>query len=284
MDDLPVTRVRSIKECQKDEFWLRDKIYDDPTILGLGNLQAIEKEKQLSNGRLDLLIKNPEDDSMYEVEIQLGPTDESHIIRTLEYWEHQRRRWPRRNHTAVLVAEKITSRFFNIVDLISEAVPIIGIQANIVEIGDSQGLNFTKIIDSYEEPEETETQEPFDEKYWMEQSPDVLNCALWYKQILEKLYGEIPTKYFKGYISFTIAGIARVWVERRMRMNLAVISVKPTEVSFQEIIEYLNTQDFVFNTRQNDLTFKASLTELNENTATHEWLAAHIAPDAVINS
>ena len=36
---------------------------------------------------MDLLLKNPDDDSMYEVELQLGATDESHIIRTIEYWD-----------------------------------------------------------------------------------------------------------------------------------------------------------------------------------------------------
>ena len=98
MDDLLTAKVCSIRECGKNEFWLRDKIYDDPTILGLGNLQAVTKEKvQPQGGRLDLLLKNPEDDSMYEVEIQLGPTDESHIIRTIEYWESEKKRWPRRS-------------------------------------------------------------------------------------------------------------------------------------------------------------------------------------------
>jgi hypothetical protein len=36
------------------------------------------------------------------------------------------------------------------------AVPMIGIQANIIQVGEVRGLNFTKVIDSYEEPEEEE--------------------------------------------------------------------------------------------------------------------------------
>ena len=84
--DLPVTTIQSIHESGKNEFWLRDRIFENPTILGLGNLQAVTREKpQSQGGRLDLLLKNPDDDSMYEVEIQLGATNESHIIRTIEY-------------------------------------------------------------------------------------------------------------------------------------------------------------------------------------------------------
>jgi hypothetical protein len=75
---------------------------------------------------------------MFEVELQLGETDPSHIIRTIEYWDNQKRRWPSRSHTAVLVAERITSRFFNVVHLLSKAVPIVGIQANIVQVGETK--------------------------------------------------------------------------------------------------------------------------------------------------
>ena len=215
MNDLPITRTRTIRESGKNEFWLRDRIYDQPIILGLGNLQAVIKERaQPQGGRLDLLLKNPDDTSMYEVEIQLGATDESHIIRTIEYWESEKRRWPRRSHTAVLVAETITNRFFNAVSLLSQAIPIIGIQANIVQVGDTEALHFTKIIDSYEEPEEPPSK-PYDEPHWEKEFPGGLKCARWYRELLQRLYGEVPIKYFESYLSLTVAGTARVWVNGR---------------------------------------------------------------------
>ena len=48
---------------------------------------------------------------------QLGKTDESHIIRTIEYWDIERKRYPQYDHTAVIVAEEITSRFLNVIGL-----------------------------------------------------------------------------------------------------------------------------------------------------------------------
>ena len=282
MNDLPITKTRSIRECGKDEYWLRDKIYDDPTILGLGNLQAVTKEKtQPQGGRLDILLKNQEDDSMYEVEIQLGPTDESHIIRTIEYWESEKRRWPKRSHTAVLIAETITNRFFNVVNLLSQAFPIICMQANIVQIGDMQALHLTKIIDSYEEPEETETPQLYDERHWIEQSRGGIECARWYKQLLEKLYGDIPIKYFEAYISLTVAGNARVWINRR-KNNRAFIEIKPAEATFQEVVENLNTRNIPFGTRANKyITFNVNSSELQDKTSVHEWLSARLAPAAL---
>ena len=44
MTEIKTTTLLSIKECGHDEFWLRDSIYDDPSILGLGDLQAVTKE------------------------------------------------------------------------------------------------------------------------------------------------------------------------------------------------------------------------------------------------
>ena len=129
---------------------------------------------------------------MYEVELQLGAMDESHIIRTIEYWDNAKKLYPKRSHTAVLVAEKITSRFFNVVHLLSMAVPVIGIQANIIQIGDAKALHFTQIINSYEEPEDEEQgQTTYDERHWIDNYPGTLECARWYRELLARFYGVI---------------------------------------------------------------------------------------------
>jgi hypothetical protein len=44
-------------------------------------------------GRLDLLLEDEDQERRYEVEIQLGPTDEAHIIRTIEYWDIEWKRY-----------------------------------------------------------------------------------------------------------------------------------------------------------------------------------------------
>ena len=72
-----------IRNVGKDEYWLQDMIYKDPSILGLGDIKPLDKEKrQSSGGRLDLLFKDSRDDTntMYEVEVMLGETDPSHLL------------------------------------------------------------------------------------------------------------------------------------------------------------------------------------------------------------
>ena len=62
----------SIRAAGFDEYWLQKQIADNPSCLGLGDLETLSKERQQSSGgRLDILLKDPEDDSMYEVEVML---------------------------------------------------------------------------------------------------------------------------------------------------------------------------------------------------------------------
>jgi len=79
----------SIKHSEQlREKWVQKQIADDPSVLGLGDLVLRDKERnQTGAGRLDILLQDPETLKRYEVEIQLGATDESHIIRTIEYWD-----------------------------------------------------------------------------------------------------------------------------------------------------------------------------------------------------
>lgn len=97
-----------------DERWLQDRIGEDPALLGLGDLVLKDRERfQPRAGRLDLLLQDAEANKRYEVEVQLGKTDEAHVIRTIEYWDIERKRYPQYDHTAVIVAEDISSRFLN---------------------------------------------------------------------------------------------------------------------------------------------------------------------------
>jgi hypothetical protein len=151
-EDVELANRLSIREAGYDEYWLQDQIYKNPACLGLGELEASAKERsQSSGGRLDILLKDSEDDTMYEVEVMLGETDETHIVRTIEYWDNEKRRWPQRQHIAVLVAEHINRRFFNVIHLLSHSIPIVGIQVALLQTGGKKSLFFTKVLDTYEE-------------------------------------------------------------------------------------------------------------------------------------
>jgi hypothetical protein len=148
------SKQTSIRNAGYDEKWLQDLIYKEPSILGLGDLKALASEvRQSSGGRLDLLLADLESDIVYEVEVMLGATDESHIIRTIEYWDIESRRRPDKEHRAVIVAEEITKRFFNVIWLLSRSIPIIAIKLDALQVDGRLTISFTKVLDLYEVPE-----------------------------------------------------------------------------------------------------------------------------------
>lgn len=165
----PAKALSMKTESTITEKWIQGLIEEDPSILGLGDdLQFRDSERhQPGAGRLDLLLRD-DDGRRYEVEIQLGATDESHIIRTIEYWDIERRRYPQYDHCAVIVAEDITSRFFNVISLFNGYIPLVAIKMQALEVGEKRTLVFTKILD--ERPlgrdEEDEPGEPTNRAYW----------------------------------------------------------------------------------------------------------------------
>ncbi len=161
----------SLKDHPKiNEKWVQKIIAEDPSILGLGDIELKDIErKQPRAGRLDFLFQD-ENNRRYCVEVQLGKTDESHIIRTIEYWDLERKRYPQYEHVAVIVAEDITSRFLNVISLFNGHIPIVAIQMSAFKINENSiGLNFVKVLDetalqTYDDDENSQTM--VDRAYW----------------------------------------------------------------------------------------------------------------------
>jgi hypothetical protein len=188
-----------------NEKWVQEKIAEDPSILGIGELILKDKERnQPGAGRLDLLFQDPDSNLRYEVEIQLGKTDESHIFRTIEYWDLERKRYPQYDHVAVLVAEDITSRFLNIISLLNGFIPLVAIQLNAIQVADQITLIFTVVLDHRQglAPEEEEEQEVTDRAYWEKRSSKTtVYMADEVLRLLKSLDQELELKYNKFYIS-----------------------------------------------------------------------------------
>ncbi len=139
------------------EEFVQNLIAEDPSILGLGDLVVKEKERiHPGGGRLDFLLQNSPVSIRYEVEIQLGETNPSHIIRTVEYWDRERRNSPQFEHIAVIVAEEITSRFFNVISLFNQHIPLIAVKMSGIEVGGKKSIIFTKVLDHAKKIQEDE--------------------------------------------------------------------------------------------------------------------------------
>ena len=236
--------ILSLKNSKEyNEKWLQARIEEDPSIIGLGELDFRDTEKIIvGGGRLDTILYDPEEKRRYEVEIQLGKTDESHIIRTIEYWDIERKRNPQYDHCAVIIAEDITSRFLNVISLFNGFIPIIAIQVKAIVIDNTISLFFTKVLDetTFELLEEDQIIEPTDRKYWEKKaSKDSLKLM---DSIFNEL-GEIVTdykpKYNKYYIGLEVNSIANNFIEFVPRKTTVTLNIKLEKTEeYDDLLEH----------------------------------------------
>jgi hypothetical protein len=201
-----------------------ERIAEDPTWLGLGDLSLHATPRQPPRaGRLDLLLQDAESEHRYEVEIQLGATDEAHIIRTIEYWDVERKRYPQYDHTAVIIAEDITSRFLNVISLFNGFVPLIAIQMSAIKVGEHVSLVFTTVLGQVTlglVEEDEEVAEVTDRAYWEERSSkEMVALADDMLEILHTFDPSLVLKYNKFYIGLARDDQAKNYVVFRPRKN-----------------------------------------------------------------
>lgn len=235
MDTIKIASLKaiSIRESRKiDEKWIQEYIANDPSVLGLGDLILKDKERiQPNAGRLDLLLQDQDTSRRYEVEIQLGKTDESHIIRTIEYWDIERKRYPQYDHCAVIVAEDITARFLNVIQLFNGHIPLIAIQMKLYQVDEMYAIVFSKVLNEVrlglEDDDEDAT--PTDRNYWeikaSKESVEVVDTLL---EIIKEIDSTFSLKYNKHYIGLAKNGTA---------FNFAIMNAKRSFIRLEIKLE-----------------------------------------------
>lgn len=274
-ETFPITETISIKEAGHNEAWLQDQICDNPSILPLindsVNLEFVSREKILSKGgRLDILLQDSED-TMYEVEIMLGKSDEKHIIHTIEYWENQKRIYQKTNHVAVLVAESFDKRFFNIIYLFSQSIPLIAVQVNMVQVNGVKALHFSKILDIYEEPEQPEDEDntkEVPEAYWKKDAPWTVEVSNSLLNIMNSVIPNSKLQYKQARIIIKVDGKKRIQINKRANPQSRII-IKFPEKSLPDAVAILSRTNIDSDTdKWNQVRFQLNTTSLTKNEST----------------
>lgn len=171
---------------------IREFLYANPEFLGEAidarNLRPLQQERnQPSGGILDLLFED-EDNNRYEVELQLGSTDPSHIIRSIEYWDIERKRYPKKDHICILIAENITGRFFNVISCFSRSIPMIALQLITLPLPENKiGLSVVPILDLRETDMGEELNAEKTNRSWWEEKRSNKNMM----KLLDDMYAEM---------------------------------------------------------------------------------------------
>jgi len=264
------TRLRDLGLNEK---WLQDRIEEDPALLGLGNLQVIRRERQQSSGgRIDFLLYDLDDETRYEVEIMLGSLDESHIIRTIEYWDIERQRYPTYEHRAVIVAEEITARYFNVLRLLNRAVPLIAIQLTAIPLSkDEIILHGIKVLDIFEEgePEDEAAGEQVDRKYWERRaSPSALAALDAIIGLVNSDIAPARVTYNKNHIALGTSGRNFCWLHPPKEASHCHLRVKTDpDKREQQIKVFEETSLYVRAFQRKQITLKLSVKDIEKHRA-----------------
>ncbi len=232
-ETISLAKHPEIKESAIQEF-----IFNDPSVLGLGDLIPVGREKtQPGGGRIDMLLSDTDAHTRYEVEIQLGATDPSHIIRTIEYWDKEKKALPTRDHCAVIIAEKITGRFMNVISLFNGTIPLIAIQMTASKNGDDIQLHFTKVLDRIVQgTEEDEAAEVTDRNYWEKCSTTrVMNMVDRVFNDLGELTKGYELKYNKFYIGLAKDGVTKNFISFKPKKSFMHFCIKADKNELNEL-------------------------------------------------
>ncbi|MEW8029835.1 MAG: hypothetical protein AB2792_09645 [Candidatus Thiodiazotropha sp.] len=260
---------RKLKQLGFDERWLQRKIEEDTTILGLGDLTVIERERsQNSGGRIDFLLYDPEEGTRYEVEVMLGKLDASHIIRTIEYWDIERRRYPNIEHRAVIVAEEITNRFFNVISLFNQFIPIIALQLSAFKVENKVILNFVKVLDVSEQGvDDTESvSEQVDRSHWEKISnPKAINVIDEIVKLIQTSSEDIRVTYNKNHIALGTTGTNFAWFHPRKTASHCFIDFKIDSDQRAEFIQQMEEAGINAGTRRKNMKVRLNSKEIGQN-------------------
>ena len=189
-----------------NERWVQERIAEDPALLGLGDLVLKDKERiSHAPGGSICCFKTPIRINGMKSRCSWGKSDEGPIIRTIEYWDIEKETLPPMQHTAVIVAEDITTRFLNVIALFNGSIPLVAIQMNTVKIGEQVSLIFATVIGvslGWDWLTKTRrTHDVTDRPYWEKRgSKGTVGIADELLEIIKKLDPGLELKYNKFYI------------------------------------------------------------------------------------
>ena len=278
MKHVPLKTIKLKNHPELNERWLQDIIADDPSIIGIGDVILKDKERIHHHaGRLDLLLQDADGFDRYEVEIQLGATDESHIIRSIEYWDIERKRYPQYNHTAVIIAEDITSRFLNVISLFNGSIPLMAIQVSAIQTAEGVGLHFTKVLDVQQlglVDEDEEVAEITDRDYWLKRgTPKTVEMA---DKILSNIIEFDPDaefNYNKFYIGLKFNGRSKNYSIFRPKKNFLGVAIKlPQTEENDEIINQAEITTLDYDNARGNYRLKINERELDKKLETIKQL------------
>lgn len=247
----PLECIDLSQRLRTNKQWLADRLMQDPSQLGLGDLTLVDHQRaQQTGASLGLLLTdgNEARATRYALDVQLGAADPDQLVRAIERWSHERQQHPNHEHVAVIVAEHVSSRLLEVMRLMSDSIPLTVLQATAVKVADDTAtLVFTRLLGSQQASPDAAIDDdvalasPRDRAFWESRvSPRSLTFLDELLALIRSLDGEVQPHYAKEYIGLARRGRTHHYVKltpnSAARQALVVVRL-PYSAEQQQMLE-----------------------------------------------
>jgi len=147
------------------------------------------------------------------------------------------------------VAESVTRRFFNVIQLLSHSIPIIAVQVNMIESGGQKSLHFSKVLDTYEEPE-IDDGEIYDETYWNKKAIWTIEAARTLLDCVGDMFDTPTIRFVKNYVAINVLGNNHFWFHKRSAKK-SLFGFRISDDHIEDVSQLLDEQNVSFVQKRN---------------------------------
>lgn len=138
----------------------------------------------------------------------------------------------------------------------NRAIPIIAIQVSALKVDDQLILNFTTVLDIYEEPEDEEKLggEEVGRPYWIKRSHN--NSIAMLDEMIKLAQEEtenLKVTYNKHHVALGTSRQNCIWLRPRKSPNICHMEIKVGKENIEEVKEELAELGISYNLRKDDI-------------------------------
>jgi hypothetical protein len=128
--------VSTVSELGKDEAWLQGWLKEQPSRMGLGELEVTDGAADDEDDRSFVAT---DDQRCFSVDVRLGEMEASHGFQLLDNWARNRVRHPDKTHVAVLVTESTGDRYRSTLQTLADHLPLVVVELAVWR-GDTEAI------------------------------------------------------------------------------------------------------------------------------------------------
>ena len=151
------------------------------------------------------------------------------------------------------------------IQLLSHSIPIIAVQVNLIETDGHKALHFSKVLDTYEEPDDgTGDDEVHDEPFWKKKASWTIDAARALLEGVGDMFESPNLRFVKNYIAINVLGNNYFWFHKRSA-NKSLFGFRISDDHIEDISKLLDEQNISFVQKRNRIKITCDAEFIEKN-------------------